>query len=826
MGAHSAIRKNRRHRQPYAWLGAGAVAFGVGAAALAGAGIASADDTSSSSSESDNARVGSPGASTETHRDRHVTRTRTTEQTRSDTENRGTVRLRNVERTERVARRATPPDDTDGPVDTPVVSAVFAAIRRSPADKATNTVAPQALSAAPPNTPPTFTTSVHGPDPATGAVRVIMVADDPDGEPAGFFGSSSTPSGTIEWVPEMIVSGSTSSASFIYTPNAAARHAAAAPGGPTSTAIAIEVQDGYGGRTQGSVVVPILALNTAPVITNSTPRPANSRGAISGTVEVHDPDNDSVVYSATLAAKGTVKINAKTGAYTYTPLATARHGASSTAASVADRTDTFTVTVDDRHGGLTSQIITVALSPTNRAPKIRVSVKKPDKLTGIVTGSATGSDPDKDALTFSVTGATKGSVTIDTSTGTFTYIPTITARRAAGAPGASKATKTDTLTVVVSDGHGGVATKTVTVTIAALNGNTPPVVGPVTVGQPDAISGVLSGAVGASDGDGDPLDFTLGSGPGRGVVTVGADGSFTYTPTASQRPTTGGLTDTFTVVVSDGTLSTVATVSVPVAPIPDHLDAGQWLQPNQYILSHNGRYKLVMQGDGNLVEYDNQTNAALWASGTNGRAGLRAAMQGDGNFVLYTPAPQTGVWSTKTNGYPGSRIVLQDDGNLVVYQGSTALWDRHAGRLNPGGGGGGNAGSGGVHGDDYPASLKNAGLDTKVDPWGFYNRECTSFVAWRLNSVNGVAFTNTMRGGRWGNATNWAANARALGYTVNNTPAVGSVGWLSSGHVAWVAAVNGDSVVIEEYNYGYTGVYKTRTVSRSYFNGYIHIKDL
>ena len=32
-------------------------------------------------------------------------------------------------------------------------------------------------------------------------------------------------------------------------------------------------------------------------------------------------------------------------------------------------------------------------------------------------------------------------------------------------------------------------------------------------------------------------------------------------------------------------------------------------------------------------------------------------------------------------------------------------------------------------GDDYPSNLKSAAKDALVDPWNFYNRECTSFVA-------------------------------------------------------------------------------------------------
>src|SRR4051794_11947019 len=39
--------------------------------------------------------------------------------------------------------------------------------------------------------------------------------------------------------------------------------------------------------------------------------------------------------------------------------------------------------------------------------------------------------------------------------------------------------------------------------------------------------------------------------------------------------------------------------------------------------------------------------------------------------------------------------------------------------------------------DDYPAQWKNAPQDSVADQWGEYNRECTSFVAWRLHSRNG-----------------------------------------------------------------------------------------
>ena len=131
--------------------------------------------------------------------------------------------------------------------------------------------------------------------------------------------------------------------------------------------------------------------------------------------------------------------------------------------------------------------------------------------------------------------------------------------------------------------------------------------------------------------------------------------------------------------------------------------------------------------------------------------------------------------------------------------------------------------------DDYPAKYKNAALDAIVDEWNFYNRECTSFVAWRLNSVNGVGFHNYYKGVQWGHAKNWGTAARNLGITVDNNPAPGSVWWSNSGdygHVAWVLAVKGNDVEIEEYNWNYNGTYRRTTKSKNTATGYIHIKDL
>ena len=141
-----------------------------------------------------------------------------------------------------------------------------------------------------------------------------------------------------------------------------------------------------------------------------------------------------------------------------------------------------------------------------------------------------------------------------------------------------------------------------------------------------------------------------------------------------------------------------------------------------------------------------------------------------------------------------------------------------------------------VIGNDYPSNLANAPKDSLVDPWAFYNRECTSFVASRLNQTNGVPFNDFYGGPQWGNAENWGPTARSLGIVVNDTPSVGSVAWdaggvggtPAEGHVAWVANVEPNGTVdVEEYNYTYAGGYDVRTgLSLSYFSGFIHFRDI
>jgi surface antigen len=116
-----------------------------------------------------------------------------------------------------------------------------------------------------------------------------------------------------------------------------------------------------------------------------------------------------------------------------------------------------------------------------------------------------------------------------------------------------------------------------------------------------------------------------------------------------------------------------------------------------------------------------------------------------------------------------------------------------------------------------------------VDSLSFYRGQCTSWVAYRLSELNAIAFTDFFGGqGKWGDAAAWGRHAKKLGIAVNAVPAVGSVAWYSSGHVAYVERVNSPtSVVISEMNFDTDNGFQVRTITTSsgWPTGFIHIAD-
>ena len=175
-----------------------------------------------------------------------------------------------------------------------------------------------------------------------------------------------------------------------------------------------------------------------------------------------------------------------------------------------------------------------------------------------------------------------------------------------------------------------------------------------------------------------------------------------------------------------------------------------------------------------------------------------------GYAVNYTPEPETSIVRDVTRPRAPKNAKSSATSTRQKAEGYTSFY-----------------GNGSIaRGDDYPARLKNG----VVDDWGLYVNQCTSFVAYRLSTVNHYEIARA-----YGNGGEWGYHARRDGIRVDNTPAFGSVAWLddgSYGHVAWVSNVMGKNIEIEEYNYAWSESYNKRVVSADSMTGFIHFKDV
>lgn len=103
---------------------------------------------------------------------------------------------------------------------------------------------------------------------------------------------------------------------------------------------------------------------------------------------------------------------------------------------------------------------------------------------------------------------------------------------------------------------------------------------------------------------------------------------------------------------------------IPDKKTKDTLGSNGVLEMNQSLVSQNGKYVAIMQGDGNFVVYNG--SRPIWATNTAKKGAVRAIMQSDGNFVLYDNAGRP-KWASQTARKNGVKLIMQNDGNLVIY---------------------------------------------------------------------------------------------------------------------------------------------------------------
>ena len=96
----------------------------------------------------------------------------------------------------------------------------------------------------------------------------------------------------------------------------------------------------------------------------------------------------------------------------------------------------------------------------------------------------------------------------------------------------------------------------------------------------------------------------------------------------------------------------------------------QWAVGRGHLLTFTAR--------GNLELWKTPELSLVWESGTSGK-GAKLIMQGDGNFVIYDDDDES-VWASGTFGHERALLSVEDDGRLVIYSAdlSQTLWDSSA----------------------------------------------------------------------------------------------------------------------------------------------------
>jgi VCBS repeat-containing protein len=414
--------------------------------------------------------------------------------------------------------------------------------------------------------------------------------------------------------------------SFTYTP-------ALNYNGPDS--FTYRASDGSAQSNLATVTLTINAVNDAPAADNDA-YSVNEDGTLTVPAGAGVLDGDTDAEGSPLTAAlvddvqhGTLSL-AGDGSFTYTPAAN------------YNGTDTFTYRANDGALNSTPATVTITVNPVNDVPTADDDAYSTNEDIPLTVPAATGvldgdADLDGDPLTaVLVDDVQHGSLALNAN-GSFTYTP------------AANYVGSDSFTYRATDGTVPSNLATVSLTITAVND--PPVADddaystsedtPLTI---PAATGVLDGD---TDAEGAALTAVLVDTVQHGTLTLNADGSFTYTPTANYNGT-----DTFTYRASDGSAtSNLATVTLAIDPVNDAPTA----TPDSYTVAEDGTLTVGTPGVlGNDPDPDGDTLTAVLVDDVqHGTLALNA----NGSFT-YTPI-------TNYNG-SDSFTYLTDDGTVTV----------------------------------------------------------------------------------------------------------------------------------------------------------------
>ena len=344
-----------------------------------------------------------------------------------------------------------------------------------------------------------------------------LVATDIDGDDLTFALDTDANNGTV------VVNAD---GSYSYTPN---------DNFNGSDSFTYTITDGTETITQTATIT-VASVNDLPVSKNSNIEATEDTVATGQLEAATDADSDNLTYAIKdNAANGTVIVNAD-GSYSYTP------------DTDFNGEDSFTYTIDDGQGGMTTQTATITVAAVNDAPVAEDSSISTDEDT-VAKGQLVATDIDGDDLTFALdTDANNGTVVVNAD-GSYSYTPN------------DNFNGSDSFTYTITDGTETI-TQTATITVASVNDLPVSTDSSSSTNEDAEATGTLATA---TDADGDELTYALKDTAVNGTVIVNADGSYSYTPNANFNGS-----DSFIYSIDDGQGGVITqTATIDVAPIND-----------------------------------------------------------------------------------------------------------------------------------------------------------------------------------------------------------------------------------------------------------------
>ncbi|MHC4637759.1 MAG: putative Ig domain-containing protein, partial [Planctomycetota bacterium] len=439
-------------------------------------------------------------------------------------------------------------------------------------------------------------------------LQFTLTASDPDGNNLTYSASNlptgaSLNAGIFTWTPDYTQAGTYPGVTFVVTDDGT-------PQLSDSEAITITATD----------------VNQSPVLIPIGDRAVDEGQLLQFTVTASDPDTgDTLTYSATSLPTG-ASFDPLTQIFTWTPDYTQ-------AGSYANVT--FTVTDDGTPNLSDSEVITITVNETNRAPVLDPIGNQSVNEGELLQFTISATDPDTgDALTYSASNLPIGA-SFDPLTRTFSWTPDYTQ---AGSFAGVTFTVTDDGTPNLSD------SEAITITVGEVNRL--PVLDPI--GNKSVNEGqLLQFTVTASDPDaGDTLTYSATNLP-IGATFDSLTQVFTWTPDYTQAGSYPGVTFT---VIDDGTPSlndseaiTITVNDVNRAPVLDPIGD-----------------KTV--GEGQLLQF------MVTASDPDGD-NLTYSASSLPTGATFDPLTQIFTWTpdyTQAGSFPGVTFTVTDDGTPVL----------------------------------------------------------------------------------------------------------------------------------------------------------------